>query len=190
MTPVIDELRRALDRTAEVVAAVQPEQLGLPTPCPDYDVRGLINHLVAGNLMFAAVANGDELDLGVFDQDHLEDDPAAAYRRSAQTTLAGWQRPGALDENLAFGNMPGDTVIRLHLTEELAHGWDLARATGQDDTMDPRLAEIALEAMRKVPTELLRSGQNFGAEVACGAGALPHERLVAFLGRDPAATPR
>lgn len=186
---MIDELRRALDRTAEVVAAVQPEQLGLPTPCPDYDVRGLINHLVAGNLMFAAVANGGELDMGVFGQDHLGEDAAAAYRRSAQATLAGWQRPGVLDEDLPFGNMPGHTVIRLHLTEELTHGWDLARATGQDESMDPQLADIALEAMRKVPEEMLRGSQNFGPEVACDAGAMPHERLVAFLGRDPAATP-
>lgn len=189
MALVIDELRRALDRTAAVVAAVSEDQLGLPTPCPDFDVRGLVNHLVAGNLMFAAVANGDQLDLSVFDEDNLDDDPAAAYRRSAQATLAAWQRPGALDENLAFGNMPGDTVIRLHLTEELTHGWDLARATGQDAMMDPHLAEIALEAMRKVPPDLVRGAQNFGPEVACDAGAPPHERLVAFLGRDPTATP-
>lgn len=188
MAPVIDDLRRALDQTGEVVAAVRPDQLGLPTPCDDYDVRALINHLVGGNLMFAAVVDGGELDLSVLDQDNLGDDPAAAYRRSAQATLAAWQHPGALDEKLAFANLPGHVVVRLHLTEELAHGWDLARATDQDESMDPHLAEVALEAMRQMPPEMLRNPQFFGNEVACGADAPPHEQLVAFLGRDPSAT--
>lgn len=181
----IQELREALDHTSDVIAGIAPEQYGAPTPCPDLDVRGLVNHLVAGNLMFASAAGGQELDMAPFGEDNLGDDPPAAYRRSAETVLGAWQRPGALDEELSFANMPGRTVIRLHLTEELTHGWDLARATGQDAMMDPHLAEVALEAMQQVPAEMLRNPQMFGDEVAVGHDAAAHERLVAFLGRDP-----
>jgi len=186
---MIDELGAALDHTAEIVAAVPEDRYGAPTPCPDFDVRTLMNHLVAGNLLFAGAARGEQLDMSVFEQDQLGDDPEAAYRRSAAQSIDAWRRPGVLEEQLAFGGMPGSAVIRLHLTEELVHGWDLATSTGQAADVDPRLAEMALEGMQQVPTEMLRSGVGFGEEVVIDAGAPAHERLVAFLGRDPAATP-
>jgi uncharacterized protein (TIGR03086 family) len=184
---MIRELRRALDHTSDIVAAVPADAYKAPTPCPEMNVKSLVNHLVAGNIMFAAVASGEPLDLTVFEKSQLGDDPVAAYRRSAELTLAAWQRPGALDENLSFGNMPGDRVIRLHLTEELVHGWDLAQATGQDAALDPELSELALDAMRQAPEEALRSNRGFGPEVAIAADAEVGDRLVAFLGRDPAA---
>jgi uncharacterized protein (TIGR03086 family) len=183
---VIDDLRLALNRTAQIVGRVQPGQYGRPTPCPDFDVRALMNHLVAGNLLFADVASGRGLNLALFDEDQLGDDPGAAFRRAAEIALAAWQRPGALDEQLAFGNLPGHVVIKLHLTEELTHGWDLARATGQDATFDDRLAEIALETVRGMPHEMVRQPAAFGPEVPVASTAPAHERLIAFLGRDPA----
>jgi uncharacterized protein (TIGR03086 family) len=186
---MIDELGEAFDHTASIVAAVPENRYAGPTPCPDFDVRALMNHLVAGNLLFATAARGEELDMTVFEQDNLGDDPAGAYRRSADGALEAWRRPGVMEENLPFGGMPGSAVIRLHLTEELVHGWDLASSTGQDTSVNPRLAEMALEAMQQVPTEMLRSGAAFGEEVPVDAGAPVHERLVAFLGRDPAAAP-
>jgi uncharacterized protein (TIGR03086 family) len=183
---MIDELRQALERTAGIFDGVSDDQYRASTPCPDYDVRALMNHLVAGNLMFGALARGEALDLSVFEQEHLDDDPSAAYRRTAELALSGWQRPGALEENLAFGNMPGSTVIKMHLVEALAHGWDLATATEQDPNLDPRLAQIALDAMHEMPEQMVRGGGFFGDEVPVDQGAPAADRLVAFLGRDPA----
>lgn len=183
---VIDELRQALERTSNIVDGVSEDQYGEPTPCPELDVHGLLNHLVAGNLLFGAVARGEPTDLSVYEQEHLDNDPSAAFRRTAELALAGWQRPGALDENLPFGNMPGSTVIKMHLVEVLTHGWDLAVATGQDPKLDPHLAEIALETMQAVPSDMLRSSGVFGAEVPIHDSASAQDRLVAFLGRDPA----
>ena len=183
---MIDALRQALERTASIVDGVSEDQYREPTPCPDYDVYELLNHLVAGNLLFGAVARGEPSDLSVYEQQHLDGDPSAAFRRTAELALAGWQRPGALDENLGFGNMPGSAVIKMHLVEVLTHGWDLAIATDQDPKLDPRLAEIALEAMQAVPPDMLRGSGVFGAEVPIQDSADAQDRLVAFLGRDPA----
>ena len=185
---MIEELEDAMDHTSAIVAAVPQDRYTAPTPCPDFDVRTLMNHLVAGNLLFATAARGEPLDMTVFEADHLGDDPGAAYRRSADEALEAWRRPGVFEEQLTFGGMPGRAVIRLHLTEELVHGWDLASSTGQDPAFDPRLAAMALEAMQQVPTEMLRGGVGFGDEIVVGEDAPAHERLVAFLGRDPAAT--
>jgi uncharacterized protein (TIGR03086 family) len=187
---MITELRQALDRTAEIVAGVSPDQYDAPTPCSEMNVRELVNHLVAGNIGFSGAANGDAMDMSVFEQDHLGDDPAGAYRRSAEMALAAWQRPGVFEETLAFGGMTGAAVVRMHLTEEVVHGWDLAVATGQDSSIDPHLATVALDAMQHVPEELLRGGPSFGPEVAVAADASVGERLVGFLGRDPAAPVR
>lgn len=183
---MIDQLQQTLNQTSDIVGGVSPDQYDASTPCPEYDVRTLMNHMVAGNLMFASVANGDELDMSIFGEDHLGEDPAAAYRTSAEAALAAWQRPGALDEQLAFGNLPGSTVIKLHMTEELAHGWDLARATDQSTELDPQLAQTALDTMRAMPEQMMtRSPQGFDEPVDVPADAPPGDQLVAFLGRDP-----
>jgi uncharacterized protein (TIGR03086 family) len=183
---MIDELRQALERTANIVDGVSDDQYGDPTPCAEYDVRALMNHMVASNLMFSGVARGEGLDLSLYEQEHLDDDPGAAFRRTAENAMAGWQRPGALDEKLAFGDMPGSTVIQMHLVEALTHGWDLASATGQDPKLDPRLVNLALDAMQAMPQELVRGGGFFGTEVSVDDSASAQDRLVAFLGRDPA----
>ena len=86
---MIRELRVALDRTADVIAAVPPDRMGDPTPCPDMDVRSLMNHLVAGNLMFAHVVDGGDFDGSIFEDDHLGDDPARA--RSGSRPSSRWR---------------------------------------------------------------------------------------------------
>ena len=94
-----------------------------------------------------------------------------------------------MEENLPFGGMPGSAVIRLHLTEELVHGWDLALVDRSGHRGRRAPGPMALDAMQQVPTEMLRSGTAFGEEVAIDEDAPVHLRLVAFLGRDPAAAP-
>ncbi len=152
-------------------------------------VRELMNHMVAGNLLFAGAARGEQLDMTVFERDHSETIRArpTGVRRTKRPRRG--RGPGCWKRRLEFGGMPGAFVIRLHLTEELVHGWDLAQSTGQDTAIDARLAATALEAMQQVPPDMLRSGIGFGAEVIVSGDAPVHERLVAFLGRDPAASP-
>ena len=103
--------RRALDRTRGVVSGIGPEQLDLPTPDQEWDVRALLNHLVSGNLWAAELAAGKTIDeVGDrLDGDVLGDDPLAAYDRSAGAAGAAFEAPGALDAPCAvsYGPVPG-----------------------------------------------------------------------------------
>src|SRR5664279_3327610 len=128
----IDLLSGVLDKTGDLIAGVKPDQLGLSTPCPEYDVATLRDHIVGWLQVFEAGANertpeGDPL------QFHCGDDPGGEFRRAAAGVVDGWTRHG-LDREVAIssgGKMPGQMVFNMTLMEYLTHGWDLATATSQ-----------------------------------------------------------
>lgn len=180
-----DQLKEALDHVCAIVDSVPAERFDDPTPCEGWDVGRLVNHMVASNLYFAAAARGEEADRALYEADHLGDDAAGAYRRSATAAADAWARPGVLDEKLASG-MPGQAAWGIYLVEVLGHGWDLARATDQDPTVPEPLCEAALEIARTFPAEQVRQEGVFGDEVTVGADASAFDRLAAFLGRTPA----
>ena len=177
-----DLLRESLDHVATIVGDIRPDRLGDPTPCEAWDVKTLLNHLVASNRYFAASALGEQPDRGVYDADHLGDDPEGAYRRSAADAVEAWGQPGAMDGTAASG-MPARALWAIHLAEVLTHGWDLAHATDQDPALPAAACEAALETLRTFPPETIRQPGVFGHEVAVGPDAPAHDRLAAFLGR-------
>lgn len=178
---------RALRRTGRAVEGVGADQLGDPTPCREWTVRDLLNHIVGGNLMFGRIAEGQTVDFDDNKPEVVGDDPAAAYRASCDALLEAWGRPGALDRVYAmpFGDVPGAAVISLHFVDTLVHGWDVAKATGQDDTIEPDLALTALGMVQPVIDDDARQGGDFGPEVVVGPDAPAHHRLMGFLGRTP-----
>src|SRR5450759_4370966 len=102
-TAPVDELAQALRGTEQLVDAVRDEQWTRTTPCTDWKVRDLVNHLVGGNRLFAGILRGGQppplTDLprlqGI---DHLGDDPVAAYREAADALLAAFRQPGVLEQ--------------------------------------------------------------------------------------------
>jgi len=176
---------RAVDETARLVDGVGPEQLGLPTPCPDWDVRALLTHLVGGNLRWAALATGEPLMRGPArggapGADLLGDDPAAAYRRSAAALHAAWQDPALLDRQfeIPIGILPGRAALNIRLVERVIHGWDRAKATGQHSAFDPEVVGTA--------AQFAQSGLSGDRPPVPVADELPEiHRLAAFLGRTP-----
>ena len=108
----IDTMTRVIDETKRVVANVQPEQLGQPTPCADWDVRAVINHITGGSLMFAeAVEHGSVPDdrLGqLLTGDNLGDDYKGSFNAAADRAVATFGLPGAMEKmvKLPFGVMP------------------------------------------------------------------------------------
>lgn len=171
-----------LDATAAVVARVLPEQLGLPTPCAAWDVRGLLGHLVEANRMFSVAA-------GVEPAAVAGDDPLGAYAVSTAEVRRAWHRRGLLDEEvtLPFGRLPGFVAVRMHFVDHFVHGWDLAAATGQARDLDPVLAAAAWDEMSVALVDATRGPRfPFGPVVAWPDDAPVHERLVALLGRRPA----
>ena len=184
---VLDHIGRAVDQTGGIVATVKPDQFGQPSPCEEWNVQELLNHMLGGMRMFAAAARGETVDESVYRSDLLGDDPAAAYEREAASLKEAWSDPGLLERTceLPFGTVPGVMAANLGFVEILVHGWDIARATGQQPEMDPELSEAALALMSQMPADQMRQPGVFGPEVACAEGASIHDRLVAFLGRQP-----
>lgn len=182
---------RAVAQTESTVAAVRPDQLGLPTPCTEWDVRTLLSHMVGGVIRVALVGEGaDALSVSPF-ADASTADWAGAYRAAGARALAAWSDDGKLDAIFAvpWGKVPGRVAVAGYVREVLAHGWDLAVATGQQTELDPELGAFALEVSRRSLPAAGREGLPFGPVVLAPAGAGVYGQLAAWLGRTAQATP-
>jgi uncharacterized protein (TIGR03086 family) len=178
---------RALDETARIAEGVRSDELDLPTPCTQWDVRALLNHMVGGNLRFAALAEGTPLTRAAAAQDLLGDNPSRAYRESAEAMKRAWRQPGRLEGmyELPIGVLPGQAALTLRLNEAILHGWDLARATGQPADLDGRLAAHVLGFAEQALATPESRAARIGPSVPVAADASVTDRLVAFLGRQP-----
>jgi uncharacterized protein (TIGR03086 family) len=179
---------RALDYCGQIVSRLRPGQMGLPTPCEGWDVRTLVNHVVSGNYWAAELASGNTIE-GVgdrFDGDVAGDDWAGRYADSAKAASAAFRAPGALDALCAvsYGPVPGRVYAGHRFIDVLIHGWDLAKASGQDTTMPPDLVAACIEVVDpQLP--MLESSGMFGNRVGVPDGADEQTKLLAMLGRDP-----
>jgi uncharacterized protein (TIGR03086 family) len=186
MTEITDLHRRALDSTGRVVVGISADQLGLITPDAEWDVHTLLNHVVAGNLWAAELAAGRTIDQvgDRLDGDVIGADPAAAYDRSAESAATVFEAPGALEAPCAvsYGPVPGSVYAGHRFVDVLIHGWDLAKATGQDTSLDPELVEACTQVLEP-QVEAFRAAGAIGPAVASGPGDSPQTRLLAMLGR-------
>ncbi len=131
---------------------MRPDQLGLPTPCTEWDVRTLMSHMVGGVIRVALVGEGaDALSVPPFADDQTAG-WAAAYHAAGARALAAWADDAKLDAIFAvpWGKVPGRVALAGYVREVLAHGWDLAAATGQQTELDPELGAFALEVSRRL----------------------------------------
>src|SRR5438046_1515008 len=181
-------LERALDQTAELIAAIEPGQAGLATPCAGWDVRTLVGHLIGQDMRnFLVSARGEAADWQA-PADELGEDWAAAFRNRAGQLLAVW-RAADFDRPIA---MPGGGQAPLRgradqqITELAMHDWDLVKATGQRAGLDPALAEHGLGWSRQMLRPEFRGPDKaFGPEVAVPPDAPAYDRLAGWFGRDP-----
>jgi len=154
------------------------------TPCPEFDVRALLGHLVATVERARVIGEGGDpfsVPLVVTGVENGAD----TYRAAADKTLALWSDDALLDRMLTapWGTVPGRATVWGYLNETLVHGWDLAVATGQDPETDPDLAEVVLAAVQRfVPAEPRGGPVPFGPVVEPHADAGPTERLANWSG--------
>jgi len=182
-TDIVAGYDRALAAAQRIAGGVRPDQLSLPTPCSEWDVRALLNHVVTGNLLFTANVRGEAPpDRSI---DHLGDDPAAALATTGRDLHDAFLAPGVLERShpSPMGEMPGAVLVSMRTTELMVHGWDLARATGQPADLPEDLAERALTQLRPRLGGASREGMPFAAEQPAPDGASAADRLAAFLGR-------
>lgn len=185
-------LARSFENAAQIVAGVSPQQLSGPTPCPDYDVAGLIDHLVGAAWRAVSVGRGETPTGDEFPHVELSD-AAEQLRRAGKEAEAAWAADGRLaaTTTMPWGEVyTGTTLVDMYLAELTAHAWDLAFATGQVTALDPTLAGVALEGARAMLKpeyrNLMGAGNPFGDEIEAPAGASDWDRLAAFMGRNPA----
>lgn len=179
---------RALERVAGLAAAVPDERMADPTPCPGFDVRTLLGHLVTTARRPRALAEGtDPLALPLVSTD-LPEGPAAGYAAEVAAVRAGWagaHGAALLDRavRVPWGEASGRDALWGYLNETLVHGWDLAVATGQDPETDPDLAVAAMAAARRMIPAGMRGGpMPFAPVVPSAPGAGPTERLANWSG--------
>jgi uncharacterized protein (TIGR03086 family) len=163
-----------------VVGNLGPEDLDRPTPCAEFTVRGVLEHMIGGATAFAAAYRGETPD-AVDTTDVL-----ATFGPAMEGLGAAISAPGALTRTVAapFGEVDGETFARFIALDGLVHGWDLANATGQDYEPTPELVE-AVRTFAAGVLDALRDGEAFAAAVEPPAGASPIIELVAFTGRTP-----
>lgn len=176
--------------TERFVENVRDDQLDLPTPCTEWDVRALLNHLVGtltlGEALLLDTAPATAIEPGGLPADDLiGEDPLKAYRAGVDSLLAA-----ATDDALSrahttpFGEMPGAMLGGFTTVDIAVHGWDLARATGQDPTLDPDLAATLLAFAGQTISDDTRAPR-IGPAIPIGSSASSTDQLVAFMGRTP-----
>jgi len=172
---------RALEAAVSIVANVKTAQLGLRTPCVDFDVRALINHMIEGNHRFTAIARGAP-GSSVPTPDLVRDGALGPFRESAEAVGAAWRDPAVLERTvrLPIGDVPGSYALSMHTVEAIVHGWDLSKATGQPTELDPQLHDLAWQASKDIRGDR----RPFGPAITIQSGS-DTERLMAWLGRQP-----
>jgi uncharacterized protein (TIGR03086 family) len=183
-------MQRACASTERFVSGVTPDHYGLATPCSEWDVRALLNHLLGtvtlGEALLADTPPSVNMAPGDLpDADLVGADPAAAYRVRVETLLAAAGGDALRrSHRTPLGEMAGAALGGFATLDILVHGWDLAKATSQDATLDASLAEQVLGFAHEAITDSTRAPR-IGPEVAVAAGATATDRLVGYLGRQP-----
>jgi uncharacterized protein (TIGR03086 family) len=173
--PPVDLLARALKQAGDLIATVTPEQAALSTPCTEWDLRTLVNHVVRDTAQFTKMAAGAKWEPG---EVTLQPDQwADAFASGSADLLSAWREQGALDE-------ASTNRISQQIAEFSVHGWDIARATGYKGALAADVAAFGLRWARQALKPEYR-GTAFGPEVEIASEAPEADQLAAFFGRRP-----
>jgi uncharacterized protein (TIGR03086 family) len=171
----LDLFERGTSWTAgKIPAAVA--QLDASTPCEEWNVKALLNHLLDAQQQFAAVPGGRAPNFDGGPPDIAGDDPVSQYESARQATLDAYRPAGVVEKT-----MP---MLAIGFVDQLVHGWDLAVATGQDATIPADLAEAAFGLIDGRMSDDQR-GAFFKAAVPVPEDASPQDKLLAYGGRAP-----
>jgi uncharacterized protein (TIGR03086 family) len=153
------------------------EMLSAPTPCDEWDVRSLMNHMLDTQNYFVGAARGEDVSPpSPTPPELLSANPVADFEHARDRTLRTFSEDGVVEKT--------GPSLGIAFSDQLLHGWDLARATGQDATMPAGLPEASYAMIHGRLTDDQRKGA-FKPEVAVGPDASAQDKLLAYTGRDP-----
>ncbi len=152
--------------------------LDTQTGCDGWDVRALLNHMLDTQRYFTGAACGEELPPPSPTPPVLlkDADPVSTFERSRSELLRAFSEPGVAEKT--------GPLLGIAFADQLLHGWDLAKATGQDASMPEGLPDVAYQMIHGRFTDEQRVGV-FKSEVPVPPDASPQEKLLAYTGRDP-----
>lgn len=181
MSETSERYRRLADAFSERVRAVPGDAWERPSPCEGWVARDVVRHMVETSERFLGRA-GMELPAGP----SVDDDPADAWDRARSAVQAALEDPAVADQSYdtPMGAMTfEETMSRFGVADVLIHTWDLARATGLDERLDPD--ESARVHEQLLPNDAMMRGPAFGPRVDVSDDADVQTRLLAFTGRQP-----
>ena len=186
MSSVPDIFVRAVAEFDSKLQNVGSDDWSNETPCPGWDVRTLVNHIVDEDLWVPPLLDGKTIaDVGdSISGDHLGDDPLGAWERASKGALEAARAPGAMETttHLSFGDLPGAEYSKQVLCDHIVHAWDLARGIGADDRLDPDLVDFAY-GFYEPQAEAWRAAGAFGPAVEVPGDADAQTRLLGLVGR-------
>ena len=195
MPDPVEMFRKTTLRVKEVVAGLEQSQAQDPTPCSEWDVRGLLNHLIGGLEFTAGCIAGSPPNIRPSDADssYIDEPDVAvlieAYHTLLDRVLQSGSEPGALDGIVStpnFGEMPVSQIFVGTTMDQFIHGWDLAKATGQDTALNPDLVEFAYGMLTSGGfADMGRQAGFIGPEIAVPDNSSPQDKLIAYMGRQP-----
>jgi len=185
---VVDLYARSVEAFLDTIRVVPDEAWAGPTPCADWDVRALVNHVVGEDRWVEPLVAGKTIaEVGdALDGDLLGADPKAAAEAAAKVAVAAFSETGALARtvHLSFGDIPAEEYAWQMMADHVVHAWDLAAATGNDLAVDDELVAACATWWHEWESAYRDAGA-VGDRVTLPATASPQERLVAAFGRDP-----
>ncbi|MDX3000678.1 TIGR03086 family metal-binding protein [Kribbella solani] len=184
---VVELHNRTVANFAELVSAVDSDQWSAPTPCSDWDVRALVNHVVGEERWVVPLMEGKTIAAvgDALSGDLLGDDPAGAASAAArEATVSAGLAVGKV--HLSYGDEEPDEYLRQLAADHLIHGWDLAVAIGVPTRMEPELVD-EVRTWFAEREELYRSAGIIGEHL--DGFTDPADALLAASGRDPRWTP-
>lgn len=184
MNNILDRWKMITELFTKRLDAVDDDQWQDPTPCTEFTVRELVEHVIDVQRMVPK-ALGER---GTIDTPN-GDDLTATWEAVRSAALAAYSEPGALDryvDSPLGGMMPVELMVGGPITGDmLIHTWDLARAIGTDETLPAKACQAMLEALQMMPEEALRQPGRFAAVIDPPKGANPQTLLLCFTGRQP-----
>jgi uncharacterized protein (TIGR03086 family) len=185
MADLAEMFARSARRFTERVAGIQLDQWQSGTPCDEWNVRALVNHVTYEQLWAPHLVRGETIEQvgDRYDGDVLGDDPKGAWDAAVAGSVAAFDGAGLDDTvHLSYADVPCRDYLTQMLTDTEIHGWDLATATGQDTSIDPEIASSLLAYWTPLQGMVRGSGV-FGDEVAVAGEADDATRLLGLLGR-------
>ena len=192
------ELGPAAQRMSDLIEGVPDRMLGEPTPCDEYTLGDLLDHVQSFAHAFIAAARKDTAGMTAGrapgDASRLGDDWRARIPRDLDALAESWRDPEAWTGMTKAGgiDLPGELAGLIALDELVVHGWDVARASGQDFELDGDSLDTVYGFVKQFSgagQEAAREGM-FGPEVPVSDAASVLDRIVGITGRDPAWSPR